>query len=96
MTIAMRKRIVACILILLACLANIGQFVNWLQAIGVLAWAQHVCAHYATGTAITVIAVLFIVVPSKECVAKCPPQCRVCGAILTRRGKYCADCGSRV
>lgn len=94
--LTVRKRIVVCSLILLVCLANAGAVVNWLNAVGVLAWAQHVCDRYATGTAITVIAACIIVVLSKEIVAKCLSQCRVCGATLTRRGKYCSECGSRV
>jgi len=41
----------------------LGVFVSWLKTLGVLAWAQPVCDHYVTGTAITVIAVLLILLP---------------------------------
>ena len=96
MTLAVRKRLVASGVVLLVCLANAGLFVSWLETLGVLAWAQHVCDHYVTGTAITVIAVLLILLPSGTVIAICVQRCRVCDALLFRRGKYCSGCGSRV
>jgi hypothetical protein len=96
MTLAVRKRIVAGVVLLLLGLANIGVFVSWLEAIDVLAWAQYVCERYLTGTAITVIVALLILLPSGAVVAICVRRCRVCDALLFRRGKYCAECGSRV
>jgi hypothetical protein len=95
MTPAVRKRFVAGSVLLLIGLANLGVFVNWLETIGVLAWAQRFCEHYLTGTAITVITVLLIVLPSEAVVAIWVQRCRVCDALLLRRGKYCSECGSR-
>jgi hypothetical protein len=96
MTVAVRKRIVAGSVLLLICFANLGVFVRWLEAVGVLAWAQRVCDCFITGTAITVNAALLILLPSGAVVAICARRCRVCDALLFRRGKYCAECGSRV
>ena len=96
MTLAVRKRIIAGGVLLLICLANLGVFVRWLETVGVLAWAQRVCDRFLTGTAVTVIAALLILLPSGAVVAVCVQRCRVCDALLLRRGKYCAECGSRV
>jgi ABC-type Fe3+ transport system permease subunit len=82
--------------LLLIGLANLGVFVNWLETLGVLAWAQPVCDHYVTETAITVIVVLLVLLPSGTVIAICVQRCRVCDALLFRRGKYCSECGSRV
>jgi len=96
MTLAVKKRLIVIVVVLLVCLANASTFVSWLDSIGVLAWAQHVCDRYVTGTAVTVIAVFLILLPSGAVVAVCAQRCRVCDALLLRRGKYCSDCGSRV
>jgi hypothetical protein len=96
MTLAARKRCVAGGAALLICLANLGVFVSWLENLGVLAWARRVCDQYLTGTSVTVIAALLILLPSGTVIAVCAQRCRVCDALLLRRGKYCAECGSRV
>ena len=96
MTLAARKRCVAGGAALLICLANLGVFVSWLESLGVLAWAGRVCDQYLTGTSVTVIAALLILLPSGTVIAICAQRCRVCDALLLRRGKYCSECGSRV
>jgi len=96
MTLAVRKRLVAGSVLLLFGLANLGVFVSWLDAVGVLAWAQGVCERYLTGSAVTVIVALLILLPSGTVIAICAQRCRVCDALLLRRGKYCSECGSRV
>ena len=96
MTFAARKRFVVGGILLLVGLANLGVFVNWLEALGALAWAQRFCTCYLTGTAVTVIVALLILLPSGAVVAVCVQRCRVCDALLLRRGRYCSECGSRV
>lgn len=96
MTLAVRKRLVASTVLLFVCLANAGAFVDWLGAIGVLAWARRVCDQYLTGTSVAVIVALLILLPSGTIIAICAQRCRVCDALLLRRGKYCSECGSRV
>ena len=96
MTLVSRKRLVAGSVLLLIGLANLGMFVSWLEARGVLAWARCTCDQYLTGTSVTVIAVLLILLPSGTVIAICAQRCRVCDALLLRRGKYCNECGSRV
>jgi len=96
MTLAARKRCVACGAALLIGVANLGVFVSWLENLGVLMWARRVCDHYITGTSVTVIAAPLILLPSGTVIAICAQRCRVCDALLLRRGKYCGECGSRV
>jgi hypothetical protein len=96
MTLAVRKRLVAGSVLLLVGLANLGAFVNWLEHRGVLAWARRACDQYVTGTSVTVIAALLILLPSGTVIAICAQRCRVCDALLLRRGKYCSECGSRI
>jgi len=95
MTLAVRKRFVAGGVLLLVGLANLSMFVNRLDSIGVLAWARRVSDQYLTGTSVTVIAVLLILLPSGTVIAISAQRCRVCDALLLRRGKYCSECGSR-
>ena len=96
MTLAVRKRYVAGSVLLLICLANASVFVSWLAEAGLISWAQRVCDRYVTGTAITVIAAMLIIVPSGTVLATCIRRCRVCDNVLLRRGKFCSECGSRV
>ena len=96
MTLASRKRLVTGSVLLLIGFANLGMFVSWLETLGVLAWARRVCEQYVTGTSVTVIAALLILLPSGTVIAICAQRCRVCDALLLRRGKYCGECGSRV
>ena len=96
MTLAVRKRFVAGRVLLLIALGNLGMFVSWLETLGLLAWARHVCDQYITGSAVTVIVALLILLPSGTVIAICAQRCRVCDALLLRRGKYCSECGSRV
>jgi len=96
MMLSMRKWFVTIGVLLILSLANISALVGWLETIGVLALAERVCDRYLTGTAITVIVVVLILLPSGTVVAICAQRCRVCDALLLRRGKYCRECGSRV
>ena len=96
MTSMIKKRIIVCSFLVLVCMANAQVLVAWLDAGGVLPLATHVCDHYLKGTAVTVILVFLFVTPSKSINNHRCRRCRVCGAELTRRGKYCSACGSRV
>lgn len=95
MTLAIRKVIVAFAILVVLLLANMVAFVCWLERSGVIAWAQHVREEFVTGTAITVIlALIVLLVP--PAVGFAIRRCGVCEALLFRRGKYCPGCGSRV
>ncbi len=75
MTIAVRKRFVAGSIALLFCMANASAFVNWLDTIGVLAWTRCIRDQYLTGTAVTVIAALLVLLPSGTVIAICATRC---------------------
>lgn len=95
MTLAVRKTIVISAFGLVLLLANLAALVAWLERVGVVAWARHLRAEYLTGTAITVIlALVVLLVPPG--VGLAIRRCHVCDAMMVRRGKYCPGCGSRV
>jgi len=96
MTLTTRKRYVAGSVLFIFCLANAGVSLNWLAETGLISWAQRLCDRFVTGTAITVIAAMLIIVPPGTVLATRIRRCRVCDTVLLRRGKYCSECGSRV
>ena len=77
--------------------ANIMFVAHWLDELGVIEGALHIRREFLTGTAITIIVVLLILLvkPRGEGVALLR-RCPVCDHRLLGRGKYCSDCGSKV
>jgi len=81
-------------------LANALVLANWLDELGVIDWASWLRAEFLTGTAITIILALLILLVSHD---RRPGidyftrrHCPVCDRALTHRGKYCPGCGSLV
>jgi len=78
-------------------LANIWLVVNWLDNKGVIRWARHVRGEYLTGTAITIIVVLLVLlVGPRSGRAGLTRRCSVCEHAFFGRGRYRSDCGSKV
>jgi hypothetical protein len=78
-------------------LGNILLVADWLAEKGVVDWARGIRSEYLTGTAITIIVVLLMLLvgpkaASKGVIRRCP----VCDHVLVGRGGYCSECGSRV
>jgi len=75
-------------------LANVWGIASWLDKAGVLDLAKYVRREYLTGTAISIIAVLLILLmpPAGQFLKRC----RVCQRLLLGTAKYCGRCGSRV
>ena len=97
MTLGTRKLIVLILVGTIFVLANIWLVVNWLDERGVIDWAEHIRTEYLTGTAITIIVVLLILlVGSRSERAGLLRRCSVCEHVLLGRAKYCGECGSRV
>ena len=96
MTLSTRKLVVVGLIAGILLLANVGAIAGWLQEIGLIPWAQHLRKEYATGTAITVIVVVLVLLPSRVVLAICVRRCPVCDCLLLRQGRYCCECGSRV
>jgi len=97
MTLTIRKAVVLGLIGLILLLGNILLVANWLAERGVVDWARHLRAEYLTGTAVTIIIVLLILLVSPKVgtrglVRRCP----VCDHVLISRGSYCSECGSRV
>jgi len=100
MTLGVRKFIVLLLLAAVFLLANVWLVVNWLDQKGVIGFAEYIRMEYVTGTAITIIVVLLILLvkPGRRAAAGLGlvRRCPVCDHVLLGRGKYCGECGSRV
>jgi formate-dependent nitrite reductase membrane component NrfD len=100
MTLGMRKIIVTGVVAAILLLANFFVLARWLDSIGLIPWAQTVRDRYITGTAITIIAVLLVLIVPQARIFIVRPEaqsrCRVCDRVLDRPGQYCPTCGSRI
>jgi len=100
MTLLSRKIIVLSLIGIIFLTANLWFAVNWLDEHGVVNWAQHIRAEYVTGTAITIVIALMILLvrPKHEAAARTGlfRRCPVCDHVLIGKGAYCAECGSKV
>ena len=100
MTLGIRKLVVLVLVAAVFLLANVWLVVNWLETAGAVDFAKHVRKEYLTGTAITIIIVLLILLvkPGREAAGRFGllRRCPVCDHRLLGRGKYCGECGSRV
>ncbi|MFC1805492.1 hypothetical protein ACFL09_00740 [Planctomycetota bacterium] len=97
MSLSTRKAMVITAVATVFMVANIWIVANWLEERGVIGSAEHIKAEYLTGTAVTIIVVLLILLvkPGAERVGVLR-RCPVCDHTLLGRGKYCGECGSRV
>jgi hypothetical protein len=97
MTLGIRKLVVLVLVAAIFVLANLWLVVGWLAEHGVVDWAQHVRNEYLTGTAITiVIALLILLAVPRSDSRRLLRRCSVCDHVLLGRGTYCSDCGSKV
>jgi len=99
MTLGIRKFIVLVLVVALFLPANAWLVVNWLEEKGAVDLAKHVHKEYLTGTAITIIIVLLILLvkPGTRAVSRLGlgRRCPVCDHRLLGRAVYCGDCGSK-
>lgn len=96
MSLTIRKLVVLSAVAVVFLLANVWLVASWLEEHGVIDCARHVQSEYLTGTAITIIVVLLILMvrPASShstWVRRCP----VCEHILLGQGQYCSECGSK-
>ena len=100
MTLGIRKIIVVSIIGLVFLAGNILLVANWLAEKGIEQKASWVREHFLTGTAVTIILVLLILLVSPSnsvnktfsLTSKCP----VYDHWLIGSPNYCGDCGSQV
>ena len=97
MTLGIRKFIVVSLVGAVFLTANFLLVASWLQERGVIGWAQGIRQEYLTGTAITIIVVLLILlVRPGGGLLRASRRCPVCDRGLPSAAKYCGDCGSRI
>ena len=76
--------------------ANIMIVTHWLEQVGVIEGAAWIREEFLTGTAITIIvALLILLVKPRGEGGSLFRHCPVCDHRLIR-GKYCSECGSKV
>ena len=95
MSLTIRKAVVLGLIGSILLLGNILFVANWLAERGIVDWARGVRAEYMTGTAITIIVVLLILLVGPRTgtlIRRCP----VCDHVLVGRGNSCGGCGSKV
>ncbi len=97
MSLGIRELIVVSLVGGLFLLANLWLVVNWLDGHRVIGAARPLRQDYLTGTAITVILVMLILLvgPGRATASSWFRKCSVCGERLGLAGKYCSACGSR-
>ena len=97
MSLTIRKMVVLGLIGSILLLGNILLVASWLSERGIVDWARGVRAEYLTGTAVTIIAVLLILLVSpKGGAGSWVRRCPVCDLVLVSRGSYCSECGSKV
>jgi hypothetical protein len=100
MSLGIRKIIVISLIGLILLAGNILLVANWLAEKGVAEKANWIREHFLTGTAITIILVLLILLVSprngSSKVFGLVRSCPVCDHRLIGRASYCGDCGSKV
>lgn len=96
MSLGMRKLVVIGMLVSIFVVANVWLIASWLEDHGVIDCARHVRSEYLTGTAITVVIVLLILLARQSTEQpRWYRRCAVCDHLLIGRGRYCTECGSK-
>ncbi len=101
MTLGLRKIILLGLIGCIFLMANVVVVANWLANSGVSQFAQTIKNNYLTGTAVTIIVALLILLvgPKKTSGSKIMSfvrKCPVCDHRLIGNPNYCGDCGSKV
>ena len=97
MTLGLRKVLIMGLVAGIVLIANLLVVASWLNQVGVIEAAQVVREEFLTGTAITIILALLILLVSPGFRAlNLLPRCPVCDQRTTRCAAYCSECGSRI
>ena len=98
MSLGIRKIVVIGIIGAIFLTGNVLLIANWLSEKGVPEKANWVRENFLTGTAVTIIVVLLILLVSPKNSSKVfgfVRRCPVCDHRLIGRANYCGDCGSK-
>ena len=97
MSLSIRKLIVLSAVGVVFLLANALVVAGWLAEHGLVDFAVRLRREFLTGTAITiVVALLILLVPARSAASMLARRCPVCDHILLGGGSYCSECGSKV
>ena len=100
MSLGLRKLVVVGLVGGVFFMANALLVAHWLDKMGMIGWAASIRRDFLTGTAITIIiALLILLVPARHAVKEgigWLRRCPVCDSGISRQAKYCGECGSRV
>jgi len=97
MTLGLRKLIVVALVGSIFLTANFLLVANWLSEKGVIDWAQGIRREFLTGTAITIIvALLILLVRPGGGLLRAVRRCPVCDHRILGQAAYCSECGSKV
>ncbi len=99
MSLGIRKMTVVALVGGVFLMANALLVAHWLDKAGVIGWANTIRKDFLTGTAITVIvALLILMVPPRQAGtgSRWFGRCPVCDHMLVGNGKYCGECGSKI
>lgn len=97
MTLGLRKIILLMLIGAIFLMGNIVLIANWLNEKGLPAFADHIRSNYLTGTAVTIIVALLILLTGPKAGGKTlsfSRRCPVCDKRLIGNPKYCSECGS--
>ena len=97
MTLGIRKLLVIALVGCVVLAGNLMLIANWLQQHGVIDVARDVRQEFLTGTAITILAALLILlVPNGGGRGVGRRRCPVCDRGVRGSARYCDDCGSKL
>ena len=97
MTLGIRKLIVISLVGAVFLMGNFLLVTSWLQDKGVIDWANNIRRDYLTGTAITIIiALLVLLVGGRANGNRLFRRCPVCDHRVLGSATYCSDCGSKL
>jgi len=99
MTLRIRKLLIVVVVGMVLLLSHTLAIATWLDQAGVIGWVRRLRTEFVTGTAITVILVLLVLVGAGPCAVGSSNwlrRCSVCGRRLLPAGRYCPECGGRM
>ena len=99
MSLTIRKIIVLGLIGFIFLTANILVVANWISNTGIAEKAGWIRREFLTGTAITVILTLLVLLVSPKASIKVisfTRRCPVCDKRLIGTPNYCSDCGSKI
>ena len=99
MTLTLRKIALLVLIGFIFLMANVVLVANWLNEKGVPEFAENIKSNYLTGTAITIIVALLILLTGSKAgsrVFNFSRRCPVCDKRVLGKGNYCPECGSKM